>query len=60
VGAAVLTAAQTEAAQRGCVRLSLLNGKQRESYQRSFYQKHGWEERPFMANFIFWMPDGQS
>jgi len=30
----------------------LLNMRKRESYQRNFYQKHGWEERPDAANFV--------
>jgi len=52
IGAALLQAVEAEARRRGCFRLSLLNGKQRESYARQFYSKHGWEERPGMANFV--------
>ena len=53
IGAALLEAVRIEANNRGCARLSLLNGRQRESYHRKFYEKQGWEERPGMANFIF-------
>lgn len=52
VGRQLLHRVRAEAEERGCSRLSLLNGRQRESYQRRFYEKHGWEERPLMANFI--------
>ena len=56
VGSSLLQAVKQEAAERGCYRLSLLNAKQRESYQRGFYQKQGWEERSSMANFVYFMP----
>jgi GNAT superfamily N-acetyltransferase len=52
VGARLLEVAETEARQRGCSRLMLLNMCQRESYQRGFYIKNGWEERSDAANFI--------
>jgi hypothetical protein len=44
------TLADAEA--RGCSRLNLLNGRQRESYRREFYEKNGWRERD-MASFVF-------
>ena len=53
IGARLLEAVQAEARNRGCTRLMLLNVRKRESYQRGFYAKHGWEERPEAANFIF-------
>ena len=56
IGTRLLEAVKQEASERDCFRLSLLNGKQRESYQRGFYKHLGWEERDFMANFIYWMP----
>ena len=56
VGAALLKTVQEDALERGCHRLSLLNGKQRESYERKFYEKHGWEERPGMSNFVYRFP----
>ncbi len=52
IGAQLLEAIQVEAQKRGCSRLMLLNMRKRESYQRQFYSKHGWEERPDAANFI--------
>ncbi|MFZ6027018.1 MAG: GNAT family N-acetyltransferase [Chloroflexota bacterium] len=52
IGAKLLDAAEDEARRRGCARLMLLNMRQRESYRRGFYAKHGWEERPDAANFI--------
>jgi GNAT superfamily N-acetyltransferase len=43
-GSRLLEAAHTCAVERGCVRLLLMNRRIRESYQRGFYAKHGWEE----------------
>jgi GNAT superfamily N-acetyltransferase len=56
MGAALLQAAETEARRRGCARLGLLNDRDRESYQRQFYAKHGWTERPTMASFVRPLP----
>jgi GNAT superfamily N-acetyltransferase len=53
VGTRLLEAVKEEAVTRGCARLSLLNMRDRESYQRAFYAKRGWEERPDAANFIY-------
>lgn len=55
LGSAFLDQLVEEAKARGAVRLSLLNGKHRESYERGFYTKNGWEERPQMANFVYWV-----
>ncbi len=52
IGKLLLQAIENEATQRGCIRLSLLNGRHRESYARQFYTKLGWEERPDMANHV--------
>ncbi len=52
IGSQLLETVKTEARKRGCARLMLLNMRQRESYQRQFYSKHGWEERSDAANFI--------
>jgi GNAT superfamily N-acetyltransferase len=52
IGRLLLETVKTEAKQRGCYRLSLLNMRNRESYQRDFYKKVGWEEREHAANFI--------
>ncbi|MEA4907598.1 MAG: GNAT family N-acetyltransferase [Chloroflexi bacterium] len=53
VGLRLLESVQEEALRRGCCRLSLLNFRNRESYQRGFYAKAGWEERPNAANFVY-------
>jgi GNAT superfamily N-acetyltransferase len=56
LGAALLEKVKDEALERGACRLSLLNNRTRESYERGFYPKHGWEERPAMSNFIYRLP----
>lgn len=38
---------------RGYARLNLLNMRNKLSYKRSYYTKHGWQERPNAANFIY-------
>jgi len=53
MGKALLTAVKSQAQQRGCSRLQLLNMRNRESYQRSFYEKDGWQERENAANFVY-------
>ena len=55
VGGALLDALTTEARRRGCTKLQLINFKHRESYQREFYRKRGWEERPTAANFALYL-----
>ena len=55
LGTALLEVVKAEARHRCCFRLALLNNRDRESYQRGFYQKHNWEERGVMANFVYWM-----
>ncbi len=52
IGARLLEIIAEEARVRGCSRLSLINMRDRESYQRGFYARHGWEERPDAANFV--------
>ncbi|MGA2489073.1 MAG: GNAT family N-acetyltransferase [Anaerolineales bacterium] len=52
IGSRLLETVESEAIRRGCTRLDLLNMRQRESYQREFYTKQGWEERPQAANFV--------
>jgi GNAT superfamily N-acetyltransferase len=52
IGARLLGTVEAEAKRRGCTRLMLLNMRQRESYQRGFYSKQGWEERPQAATFM--------
>jgi GNAT superfamily N-acetyltransferase len=53
IGRELLKTIETEAKARGCVRLSLINLRNRESYMRQFYIKAGWEERPEAANFVY-------
>jgi GNAT superfamily N-acetyltransferase len=52
VGSILLDAVESEAAKRGCCRLMLITSRERESYEREFYKKKGWTERPEIANFI--------
>ena len=54
-GKQLLQHIQEEGRQRNCFRLMLVNKKDRESYQRGFYTKAGWQERDGVANFI-WRP----
>jgi GNAT superfamily N-acetyltransferase len=51
-GKKLLETVKYEALERGCSRLSLLNGRNRESYNRSFYQKQGFIERDQLVNYI--------
>jgi GNAT superfamily N-acetyltransferase len=53
VGRQLLQAVEAEARSRDCSRLSLMNLRSRESYQRQFYVKAGWVERSEAANFIY-------
>jgi GNAT superfamily N-acetyltransferase len=52
IGTKLLHTIETEARARGCPRLSLINLRTRDSYQRQFYVKAGWKERVEAANFI--------
>lgn len=52
VGRQLLKIVEKEAKERGSQRLSLINLRSRESYQRQFYVKAGWQERSEAANFI--------
>jgi GNAT superfamily N-acetyltransferase len=55
-GSEILATITAEAAKRGCARVSLLNARDGESYQRNFYKDRGWQERDRMANFILPIP----
>ena len=55
LGRRLLSAIASEARGRGCQRLSLINLRNRESYQRQFYLKAGWRERSEAANFIYFL-----
>ncbi|MGO9097391.1 MAG: N-acetyltransferase family protein [Bryobacteraceae bacterium] len=52
IGTQLLEAVRREALERGCCRLMLINKRNRESYQREFYAKRGWIERPAAASFV--------
>jgi GNAT superfamily N-acetyltransferase len=52
IGTLLLEAVKKEGEKRGCSRLSLLNMRNRESYQRGYYKNVGWEERENAANFV--------
>jgi ribosomal protein S18 acetylase RimI-like enzyme len=56
LGTKLLEAVKDMAIGRGCSRLMLVNRKTRESYQRGFYRKLGWEEREEFANFVLHLP----
>jgi GNAT superfamily N-acetyltransferase len=60
IGSEVLGVIEAEGRERGAFRLSLLNAKRRASYERRFYEQHGWVERPEIANFVRWLRDPAS
>ena len=51
VGRVLLETIKTQAIARGCGRLTLVNLKDRESYQRGFYASRGWEEKSNTVRF---------
>ena len=53
IGTRLLDAAIAAARERQCTRLQLINYRSRESYQREFYKKAGWTERPDAAAFVY-------
>ena len=53
IGRELLAVIEKAARSRGCQRLCLTNLRDRESYQRQFYNKAGWRERSEAANFIY-------
>ncbi len=53
LGPRLLEVVKQEAEMRGCARLRLINNKSRDSYQRKFYEKHGWQERQDFATFVY-------
>lgn len=55
-GSKLLDTIVLEAKRRGCARVSLLNGRNVESYRRNFYKARGWVERDGMANFVLTLP----
>ena len=53
IGTQLLETVRAEAQRRDCSRLTLVNHRDRESYQRKFYEKQGWRERQNVANFVY-------
>jgi len=53
LGRQLLDAVAQAARQRGCKRLTLVNNRERASYQRGVYAKQGWVEQPEMARFVY-------
>jgi len=56
IGTRLLDLVIAQGRERGCARLSLLNGRDSEAYRREFYARRGWTERDRMANFILPLP----
>lgn len=56
VGGQLLRTIEMYARQRQCTRLLLMNRRDRESYRRGFYRKHGWQELSEGAYFIRSLP----
>lgn len=57
IGTALLEEARRTGIARGCARLTLFNRRERESYQRGFYPRHGWVERTDAALFMYYLDD---
>lgn len=55
IGGQLLDSVVQSAKARGSARLMLVNIRDRESYKRGFYSKHGWEERQDAANFVLYL-----
>lgn len=52
IGASLVEAIRHEGKRLGATRLMLFNRRERESYLRGFYPKHGWIERTDTAFFM--------
>ena len=57
IGGRMLNAIKEQAVKRRCTRLLLMNRRVRDSYKRSFYAKHGWEELRDAAFFTYELPE---
>lgn len=55
IGTSLMNYVKSFAIKMGCSRLTLVNRKQRASYQNGFYIKKGWKERDWMANFVLYL-----
>ena len=58
LGTALLNCISEEGQARGCARLTLLNMRNKPSYERAYYAKRGWQERPDAVNFIYDLRSG--
>ena len=58
MGSRLLEAIKEEALARGCSRLTLINLRHRESYERGFYARRGWQERPEAVSFVYVLEQG--
>ncbi|RGE45698.1 N-acetyltransferase [Comamonas testosteroni] len=52
LGQKLLDAATQAARERGCLRIWLVNNRERPSYARGFYSQQGWTEQAEMARFV--------
>jgi len=52
-GRALIRSVTQLAEEKGCIRLALLNSRNRPSYEREYYKRLGWTERPEMADFVY-------
>jgi GNAT superfamily N-acetyltransferase len=57
IGAALLEAVKRVGRERGATRLMLFNRRERESFRRGFYPKHGWTEREDVGFFSLDLDD---
>ena len=53
LGTSLLGCIIEEGQVRGCARLSLLNMRNKPSYERAYYAERGWQERPDAVNFVY-------
>ena len=58
IGSRLLEAIKEEGLVRGCSRLTLINLRHRESYERGFYARRGWQERPEAVSFVYVLEQG--
>ncbi len=56
-GGKLIDAVVAEGDIRDVYRLMVTNGKDKPSYERGFYSKKGWTERPGVANFTYYYKD---
>lgn len=57
IGSALLDEAKGRGIARGYQRLTLFNRRERASYERGFYPKHGWVERDDAALFMYYLDE---